>query len=329
MEASMPLETSTTIAGLNALWPTGTDPKSEGDDHLRLIKEVLQLTFPNADGTKIPFVDPLLGPNGGPGAPTFSFGNDANIGMYMIGADRLGFSVNSVQEFEVAVGGIAARGSIWVGNGGVALPTYAFNSDPDTGMYRTGPNAIGFAVGGLASLSLDLNVAQFFTPVIIPQGVAATPGIVFDASSNTGIFRIASNQMGFALAGVERARLSNANDNANTLQTRAFADARFAPVSDARLKTAVEAMGSPWEDIGWLRPVSYEWLEPDDWGRPAGRCVGLIAQEVAEIIPNAVRDNDEVLSLDLLPLVSLLIRAVQDLKLEIDALNLRTAPAKG
>jgi hypothetical protein len=38
----MPLETSTTIAGLNALWPLGTDSKSQGDDHLRLIKSVLQ-----------------------------------------------------------------------------------------------------------------------------------------------------------------------------------------------------------------------------------------------------------------------------------------------
>lgn len=38
----MGLETATTIAGLNANWPLGTDPKSQGDDHLRLIKSVLQ-----------------------------------------------------------------------------------------------------------------------------------------------------------------------------------------------------------------------------------------------------------------------------------------------
>lgn len=38
----MGLETSETIAGLVATNPLGTDPKSEGDDHLRLIKDVLQ-----------------------------------------------------------------------------------------------------------------------------------------------------------------------------------------------------------------------------------------------------------------------------------------------
>ena len=38
----MPLETGEKIEDLNPLWPLGTDVKSEGDDHLRLIKDVLQ-----------------------------------------------------------------------------------------------------------------------------------------------------------------------------------------------------------------------------------------------------------------------------------------------
>lgn len=38
----MGLETGTSIAALNALWPLGSDPRSQGDDHLRLIKSVLK-----------------------------------------------------------------------------------------------------------------------------------------------------------------------------------------------------------------------------------------------------------------------------------------------
>jgi hypothetical protein len=41
----MGIETSTTISGMNAAWPPGSDPKSEGDNHLRLIKTVLQTQF--------------------------------------------------------------------------------------------------------------------------------------------------------------------------------------------------------------------------------------------------------------------------------------------
>jgi len=38
----MPIEVATTIGGLNPLWPLGTDPKSQGDDHIRMIKSVMQ-----------------------------------------------------------------------------------------------------------------------------------------------------------------------------------------------------------------------------------------------------------------------------------------------
>ena len=46
----MGLETGTTIAQLSATDPLSTDPRSQGDDHLRLIKAVLKAQFPGAAG---------------------------------------------------------------------------------------------------------------------------------------------------------------------------------------------------------------------------------------------------------------------------------------
>lgn len=47
----MGLESVTTIGGLVTANPVGgTDPKSQGDDHIRLIKNVLKTTFPNLNG---------------------------------------------------------------------------------------------------------------------------------------------------------------------------------------------------------------------------------------------------------------------------------------
>ena len=43
----MPLETALYIDTLQPDWPLGTDPESQGDDHLRMLKQVLQNTFPN------------------------------------------------------------------------------------------------------------------------------------------------------------------------------------------------------------------------------------------------------------------------------------------
>ena len=46
----MPLESSTTIANLDASWPLSTDFILDGDDHTRLIKSVLKAQFPGASG---------------------------------------------------------------------------------------------------------------------------------------------------------------------------------------------------------------------------------------------------------------------------------------
>jgi hypothetical protein len=46
----MPLETATYVANLDATNPTSTDPKSQGDDHLRMIKLVLQNSFAGFPG---------------------------------------------------------------------------------------------------------------------------------------------------------------------------------------------------------------------------------------------------------------------------------------
>jgi len=46
----MALETATYINQLVSTNPPNTDPKSQGDDHLRMIKATLQATFPNITG---------------------------------------------------------------------------------------------------------------------------------------------------------------------------------------------------------------------------------------------------------------------------------------
>jgi hypothetical protein len=51
----MGIETSTTIQGLNGTWPLGTDPRSEGDNHLRLTKTVLKNVFDDSNGNALLF----------------------------------------------------------------------------------------------------------------------------------------------------------------------------------------------------------------------------------------------------------------------------------
>lgn len=46
----MPLEQAQYIDSLTPEWPLGSDPRSAGDDHIRMIKQVLQNSFPGVTG---------------------------------------------------------------------------------------------------------------------------------------------------------------------------------------------------------------------------------------------------------------------------------------
>ena len=46
----MGLEVANSIEELDQTWPTGVDPVNKGDDHLRLIKDVLKKQFPGVGG---------------------------------------------------------------------------------------------------------------------------------------------------------------------------------------------------------------------------------------------------------------------------------------
>ena len=46
----MALESTTYIDGLVTTNPTGTAPRSQGDDHIRLVKSTIRSTFPNVSG---------------------------------------------------------------------------------------------------------------------------------------------------------------------------------------------------------------------------------------------------------------------------------------
>lgn len=45
----MPIESAQYINTLQPDWPQGVDPESDGDDHIRMVKQVLQNTFPALD----------------------------------------------------------------------------------------------------------------------------------------------------------------------------------------------------------------------------------------------------------------------------------------
>jgi hypothetical protein len=98
--------------------------------------------------------------------------------------------------------------------------------------------------------------------------------------------------------------------------------------SDERLKNITGTYTNALADVAKLEPVKFTWKSDSD-KKP---CVGLIAQSVEKVVPEAVDkikkidyketgDDTEYLSLRYSELVPLLVAAIQELKAEVDSLK--------
>ena len=84
--------------------------------------------------------------------------------------------------------------------------------------------------------------------------------------------------------------------------------------SDARLKTDVDTIENALDKVTKLRGVSYTKLDTQERG------IGVIAQEIEEVIPEVVQDG-AYKSVAYGNIVGVLIEAIKELKSEIDELK--------
>ena len=159
----MGLETGDFIEDLDPNWPLGTDPKSQGDDHIRLIKKTIQGSFPNtsgvvnlgaqiatqiftADGTYTPTVGmksvkvTVIGGGGAGGGAPATNANQASAGG--------GGGAGGTAEKRIT-SGIGATELIKVGAGGTGVAGNDGNNGLDSafGTFCTGEHGNGADAG--------------------------------------------------------------------------------------------------------------------------------------------------------------------------------------
>jgi len=83
--------------------------------------------------------------------------------------------------------------------------------------------------------------------------------------------------------------------------------------SDARLKDNIETIGGALDKVSAMRGVTFD--------KDGQRSTGVIAQEMQEVMPEVVMQNDEYLSVAYGNLVGVLIEAVKELKAEVEELK--------
>ncbi len=88
--------------------------------------------------------------------------------------------------------------------------------------------------------------------------------------------------------------------------------------SDARLKTNIRELTYGLNELMQLKPVSYSWKD-----KPSSYKIGLIAQEVKQVIPEVISgdENTGALGMNYAELVPVLINSIKELKMEVDELK--------
>ncbi len=194
----------------------------------------------------------------------------------------------------------------------------------------TNNNMITISGTGIVSVYSGLNVDY-----VNANTGSVNPGVTFGLGSGEGISskrNAGGNQFGLDIYTSSVARMSitssgnigigNSNpDNILTIQQSSATD----PVADAwttyssrRWKKEIQTLEHSLEKVWKLRGVSYKEKETDK------SCIGLIAEEVGEIIPEVVEFEEngvDAKSVDYARLVAVLIEAIKQQQQEIDELK--------
>jgi hypothetical protein len=223
----MGLEVATFISQLVATNPVGaTDPKSQGDDHLRLLKAVLLNTLPalNAAVNTTPAeLNAIHGtqwvnPNVGTAlAPAYTFTGDTDTGMYHRAANSTSFAANGALILDIGSSGMDLQaGTLGVPIGNSLLPGFHFVTDTDTGIYSAGANILTVSCGNTAVASFTTTALNFgFVPTQVADGNSASPGLQFSADPDTGIYRASANTLVIAAGGAVAGVFTNTTNSSS------------------------------------------------------------------------------------------------------------------
>ena len=275
----------------------------------------------------------IQGPQGDPGTPATlgptlttieALTGTANTMLYFTGTDVAALTALSAFARTLLddADNTAARGTLGLGT----MATQNANAVAITGGTFQGTSSTvttGYAatlgVNVTAAYPLDVNGNMRHAGGTIGVNEAPVAGayvaLLHDKTARYGMrLKAAVSDTG----GFHPVLFTNVADSVvGSISTTASATA-YNTSSDARLKDAIEDLRGALETVMALRPVSFLWKADGSLGH------GLIAQEVQDIVPEAVTgtpESDAPMQLDYSKLVPWIIGAVQTLAARVAALE--------
>ncbi|MFT3973158.1 MAG: tail fiber domain-containing protein [Amaricoccus sp.] len=285
----MGLEAASKISQLNAAWPLGTDPRSQGDDHLRLIKSVMK-------------ADALSKDDGGIMAGGLSFGEGISLNF----PDATGVQRQALR---------AAAGVLTLGNASFTSQqingVWSFNTFNGSFLNLTG----NLSVGGTTTLTGTATTSTLGTPSYSSAADAAG----YQMAAGIGTLSVSA----VSTAGAATNTIQTFYGGANVFAVRRTgnvlnANNSYGALSDERLKQDIADATPKLADLLKLRIVNFSLSDDPEHQKQ----IGVIAQEARAVFPALVEaDEDGTLSFKYSVLVPILVKAVQELAAQVEQLK--------
>lgn len=145
-------------------------------------------------------------------------------------------------------------------------------------------------------------------------------GYVEIGTSDDADTEIIARKRGFGDVVIATVKILDQNNN-SSFPGSITASGNVTAFSDARLKDNITKIPDALNKLNQLKGVTFNRIDTNDKDK---RYVGLIAQDVQSVMPEAVNVNDDeinTLSVDYQGLVGLLVESIKELKAEIDVLK--------
>lgn len=141
---------------------------------------------------------PLKVADGLVSAPSFTFTDDTDTGLYRVGANSLGIATGGTVRLTIAsalatlatpltiTGALTASGVVNAGDGAVGAPAYSFGSETNTGLYRIGSGELGIAIAGSSRLSLTASLMTVAAGVTALGTITGAKGLTVTQDTSNG-----------------------------------------------------------------------------------------------------------------------------------------------
>jgi hypothetical protein len=161
------------------------------------------------ENTRIGATQPLQEITGGAAAPSYSFTDDPDTGMYRANIDTLAFATGGTIRAYINTTALNNNLVYWGPNASAANPAYSFLGDDASGMYLIAGSQLGFSTGGTPRVTIaNANVTSTI-PLLGPNGAVGAPTYSFSGDPNTGIYTTGADTLAFTTGGVLRVTLDS------------------------------------------------------------------------------------------------------------------------